>query len=271
MSKRKPRILLTNDDGIDAPGLLAIRDTLNATGLYEVLVCAPLRERSGSGCGLSVVKEMRVEARRGADGEVWGYAVDGLPADCVKFAVIGLGGYKPDLVLSGANPGSNIGNSVFYSGTVGCAIESAFFGLRAMAVSIWRRGEPHWRFDTAAGLAAALVPWLLQQSWRRGTFWNLNLPNVALDELKGVHYARQGTAFYVDEFQLQREELDAKYYMNVGKTIIHTPEAPDSDDRVMERGYAALSLLRTDLTVDMPRAAQEALEAEWNRVVFPAR
>lgn len=266
MTARRRRILLTNDDGIDAPGMTAMREALVNHPQYEVLVVAPFRERSGSGCGLSLTAEMRVEERRNPDGSIWGYAVDGLPADTVKFAVTALGGYRPDLVLSGINPGANVGNSVFYSGTVGCAIEAAFFGLRAMATSLWRRaGDDGIKFETGAFLAVEMIPWLLECTWSPRTFWNFNLPNTSLDEIKGTRFTHQGTSFYTDEFRMQREDGDAKIYRNVGKNLVQSPEAHDSDDRMMERGYASMTLLSTDMTVPVPRAAQEALEAGWNK------
>ncbi len=262
----RKRILLTNDDGIDAPGMKAMHDALDGHPEYEVLAVAPFRERSGSGCGLSLTQEMRVEPRRRADGSIWGWAVDGMPADCVKFAQTSVEGWQPDLVLSGINPGCNVGNSVFYSGTVGCAIEAAFFGLRAMATSIWRRPEDaRLEFESTAAIVVSLIPWLLGQTWTPRTFWNFNLPNVKPADMRGIRFARQGTSFFTDEFAVQRTEGEARIFRNVGKTLVQSKEAPDSDDLVMDEGYAVLSLLNTDLTIDIPRAAQEALEAVWNR------
>lgn len=263
----RPRLLLVNDDGIDAPGIQALRRALAPH--YDTLVVAPTSERSGSGCGLSVNREMAVHKRIGDNGEIWGYAVDGTPADCVKFPIMTIEGYEPDLVLSGVNRGSNLGNSVWYSGTVAGAMEATMLGLRAMAVSLSFVGEPDvWHFDAGARLALGLVPWLLAQTWEPRTFWNLNLPNIPFEEIGGVRFSRQGISFYVDNFSVSRVEGETHYYLNVGERLEESPHPPHSDDLVIEAGDASLSLLKMDLSVDLPPAAREALEREWNQLVF---
>lgn len=260
------RILLTNDDGIDAPGMAALRSAVTGLAGVEVLVVAPLGERSGTGCGLSIVKEMSVEERRDPQsGALWGYALDGFPADCVKFAVTALDGYRPDLVLSGINRGYNVGNSIFYSGTVACAIEATFFGLRAMATSVgYRKGEPI-DYAPAAARVRSLVPWLLEQSWTPRTFWNFNLPPIPESELKETRHARQGTSFYRDDFRLSREENGRRFYRNVGEILMQSPETDDCDDRLLYRGHPTLTLISIDMTVPMPAAARQSLEFEWKR------
>jgi 5'-nucleotidase len=268
MTARRAKILLTNDDGIDAPGMVAMRAAMADSG-HDVLVVAPAGERSATGCGLSIVKELRVAARRDESGAVWGYSVDGLPADCVKFAATSIGGWRPDLVLSGVNRGYNGGNSIFYSGTVGCAIEATFFGLRAMAVSLSYRKEqlPTLRFEGAARIAAALVPWLLSQGWRPRSFWNLNVPNIPAEDMGPIRYAHQGTSFYRDDFRMDRDEGDTRIFRNMGETLVRTPDRSDSDDHVIDRGSPALTMLSIDLTVDLPPAAAESLEHEWQRLL----
>lgn len=273
MASSPARILLTNDDGIDAPGIAALRDEL--AGDYEVLMVAPMGQRSGSGCAVSVDKEMAVEERR--DGaRTWGFAVDGTPADCVKFAAKVIPSFRPDLVLSGINAGSNVGNSVFYSGTVAAAIEATMFHMRACAVSlaVWHGRADVWHYPAAARMTASLVPWLLEQHWTPRTFWNLNVPNLHASELRGLRCARQGTSFYVDDLELKRQEGTHRIYSNVGKLVERSIEPLNSDDAVLEEGYAALSLLKIDLTVDMPAAARAALEHAWghawSRAAVPA-
>ena len=269
----KPKILLTNDDGIDAEGIQALRRALRDD--YDVLVVAPVSERSGSGCALTVGKDMAITERTDEAGNVWGYAVDGTPADCVKFAVIGMADYQPNLVLSGANRGSNLGNSVFYSGTVAATIEASMRGLKAMAVSVHYEGgnplEMPFHFDTAARVAKKLIPWLLDQNWLPRSLWNLNLPNKPIDEIKGVRFAHQGTSYFIDNFTMTEERDGVPHYCNSGDRIQLTPEPSHSDDLIVEASYAALSLLRIDLTVEMPPAAREALEREWDELVFKGR
>ncbi len=257
----KSRILLVNDDGIDAPGIRALRDAVG--NHYDVRVVAPLQEQSGSGCGLTVHSEFAVEKRGERD-----WAVDGTPADCVKFALMALDGYRPDLVLSGINNGGNMGNSVFYSGTVAGAMEATFFGLRALAVSLSHRRDGHRHFETAAEVVRDLIPWLLTHAPEPRTFWNLNVPNVPFGDLKGLRYTHQGTSFYTDEFAVEREENGRLWYRNVGTHSVLTPEPSNSDDLVVDGDAASLSLLRMDLSVDLPGAAREAMEREWNQFVF---
>lgn len=257
------RILLVNDDGIDAPGIAAMEAAL--VGKCDLRVVAPLTEKSGAGCGLTVHHEFAVE-RRDAEGRRW--AVDGTPADCVKFALMALDGYRPDLVLSGINNGGNMGNSVYYSGTCAGAMESTFFGVRALATSLAHRKEPHKHFDTAARVVRDLVPWLLAQTWQPRTFWNLNVPNIPFEKLDGVRLTSHGTSFYTDEFAVWREENGRQWYKNVGSHLVFSPEPSDSDDLALEASAASLSLLDMNMTVPMAPAAREALEREWNQLVF---
>jgi 5'-nucleotidase len=260
MSQRRPKILLTNDDGIDAPGINALRAELK--GHYDVLVVAPMYEKSGAGCSLSLSNEMEV-APRGDGEQVYGHAVNGTPADCVKFAITALDGYRPDFILSGINRGMNAGNSVFYSGTVAGAIEGTLFGYPAMACSLacWHHPVPF--YEDAAKIVAALLPWLLEQQSEPRTLWNLNMPNRRFQETGRVRLTSHGTSFFNDEFALYRQEGDVLYYKNVGEKLVACEKKPDSDDRIIEQGDISLSLLRTDLTVEVPRAAARSLEAVW--------
>ncbi len=257
---RKARILLTNDDGISAPGIQALFRALDK--VFDVLVAAPLYEKSGAGCSLSLADEMQVIPQKHND-RTWGYAVDGTPADCVKFAMSAVKDFEPDFVLSGINNGMNAGNSIFYSGTVAGAIEATLYGYPAMACSLacWGEREPH--FDDAAQVVRGLMPWLLDQDPEPRTLWNLNLPNRRFKDFKGIRLSSHGTAFFADEFELYREEDDQRFYKNVGSKLVACAVNDDSDDRVVKQGYVSLSLLRTNLTVPMPRAAVKSLEASW--------
>lgn len=258
MTTPKPRILLANDDGIDAPGIRALHAELRAH--FDVLVVAPMRERSGAGCSLSLSNEMEVQTRSDA-GKIWGYAVDGTPADCVKFAITALDGYRPDFVLSGINRGSNVGNSVFYSGTVAATIEATFFGLPAMAVSLACWGQPEAFYADSAKVVHKLLPWLLAQRHEPRTLWNLNLPNKRLSEFGKLRLTSHGTSFFVDDFKLYREEGDVRYYRNVGEKLVKGDSGPTSDDVLFGGEEISLSLLRTDLTMVIPPVALAALEA----------
>lgn len=261
MNISSANILLVNDDGIDAPGIQALRRELEPH--CNLRVVAPYGERSAAGCSLSLSHEIAVRERF-EDGRRWGWSVNGTPADCVKFALTALDGYRPDLVLSGINRGQNVGNSIWYSGTVAAALEATMFGMRAMAVSLGAFRAEVLHFDSAARLVRGLIPWLLDQPWQQRTLWNLNVPNCPLAEIRGIRFAHQGTSFFVDNFAFSRSEEGVAYYRNVGEHLQLTPEPTNSDDLVLEAGSAALSLLNIDLTIEVPDVAARALEARWD-------
>jgi 5'-nucleotidase len=266
--RKRATILLTNDDGIDAPGIAALRRALE--GSHELLTVAPKFEKSGAGCSLSLSNEMEVTARHDDHGKVWGYAVDGTPADCVKFAVTAIEGFRPDLVLSGVNRGQNVGNSVFYSGTVAAALEASLFGFRSMACSLACHGAQVFHYDDAARVVAGLVPWLLAHRHQQRTLWNINIPNLPEAKLGRVRLASHGTSFYVDHFKFSRQEGESRFFRNVGASLEACALREDADDRVVSRGDIALTLLGTDLALPFPAAAAESLEKEWNAPVAVA-
>jgi len=183
------RILVTNDDGVRAPGIAALARAAQGTG-HEVVVVAPLVDYSGAGAAVGPV-----HSRDGVDYEshliegldVPVYGIDGPPALAVILACVGGFGPRPDLVLSGINHGINVGRSAMHSGTVGAALTGAHFGLRCLAASIRFGNEPV-PWDTPAALAAALVSLLAGSP--AGTVLNLNVPNLPLDKLRGVRHGR---------------------------------------------------------------------------------
>ncbi|MEO8376165.1 MAG: 5'/3'-nucleotidase SurE [Candidatus Sumerlaeota bacterium] len=262
------KILVTNDDGIDAPGLQALHAALKND--WDVLVAAPLSERSGAGCSLSLSNEMRVVERH-ADGKLFGYAVDGTPADCVKFAMTAIGNYAPDFILSGINRGMNAGNSVFYSGTVAGAIEGTLFGIPAMACSLACWHYPIAFYDDAAEVVARILPWLVAQEPQPRTLWNMNIPNRRFSEIERIRLTTHGTSFFVDDFELKKQDELARYYRNVGQRLVACDKHPDSDDRSIQLGEVSLSLLKTNLTVDVPEAAARGLENTWNALLHSER
>lgn len=188
------RILVTNDDGVRAPGIAALTRAAARTG-HEVVVVAPLVDYSGAGAAVGPVhsRDGVDYERHQIDGvaEVPVFGIDGPPALAVILAGVGGFGAPPDLVLSGINHGANVGRSVMHSGTVGAALTAAHFGARALAVSI-RWGEEPVPWDTAATLAAALVPLLADAP--ASTVLNLNVPDVPLTALRGIRMAGLGRA-----------------------------------------------------------------------------
>ena len=182
------RILVTNDDGVLAPGLAVLARAMVETG-HDVTVVAPLGDRSGSGAGIGPVyleegvpfEEVALE---GIDAPAFG--VDAMPAFAVLAARLGAFGDPPDLIVSGINPGHNTGRAVLHSGTVGAALTAANFGVSGLAVSVGWDEEP--RFDTAALVAAAALPWLADAPPK--TVLNINVPGIGIEDVKGVATAR---------------------------------------------------------------------------------
>lgn len=183
------RILVTNDDGVRAPGIAALARAAHRSG-HDVVVVAPLVDYSGAGAAVGPV-----HSRDGVDYEshvieeldVPTYGIDGPPALAVILACVGGFGPRPDLVLSGINHGINVGRSVMHSGTVGAALTGAHFGLRCLAVSI-RWGDDPGPWETPATLASALIPLLAESP--NGTVLNLNVPNLPLEHVRGVRHGR---------------------------------------------------------------------------------
>jgi len=182
------RVLVTNDDGVHAPGILGLAVALAEAG-HEVVVAAPLEDFSGSGAALGPghaagVRTERLEFPGLADVPIFG--VDGPPGMCVMAAHLGAFGARPDIIASGINLGGNTGRSILFSGTVGAALAGANFGLKGVAVS-QSLGDP-WHTATAAAFGVAAVAWALEQA--TGTVLNVNVPNLPVDEVQGVRTGR---------------------------------------------------------------------------------
>ena len=242
-SDDRPCLLVTNDDGIDAPGLAALARAV--TPLGRVVVVAPDRERSGAGHALTLLSPLRVR-QRGDDR----FEVDGTPTDCVHLGVFNLtGGRPPALVLSGINRGVNVGDDVTYSGTVAAALEGTLLGVPSIAVSIERGdlGEPD--YATAAALAARIAKAVLTHELPSGVFLNVNLPAVAP---KGIRITRLGTRHYRAAALERLDPSGRPYYWIAGSDMTPVGE-PDGDHVAMREGYASITPLHADMTHDATR------------------
>ena len=199
-------ILLTNDDGIYAPGLAALQRELAKLG--EVCVVAPSTEQSGVGHTITyltplIVKEVfQNERMAGGSDDRWGWAVEGSPADCVKIGVAEFCPRRPDLVVSGINAGLNAGINVLYSGTVAAAIEGAFFGITSIAVSL--QYERHFQFEKAACLARQIIEQILAAKGPEPQLYNINIPTAALSGEPQVRVVPMNVTRYGDRFEKRR-------------------------------------------------------------------
>lgn len=206
------QILLTNDDGIYAPGLAAMYGELCELG--DVCVVAPATEQSGVGHAITyltplIVKEVWANDQR------WGWAVEGSPADCVRIAIAELCPTRPNLVVSGINSGLNAGINVLYSGTVAAAIEGAFFGITSVAVSL--EFNEHARFDKAAAVARDLIAQILEQPHVGPQLYNINIPTAALAGKPEVRAVPMDVTHYGDQFERRIDPWGRPYYWATGE------------------------------------------------------
>jgi 5'-nucleotidase len=249
------RILVTNDDGVRAPGIGALARVAVASG-HDVVVVAPLVDYSGAGAAVGPV-----HSRDGVDYEThvieWldgipTYGIDGPPALAAILACVGGFGARPDLVLSGINHGANVGRSAMHSGTIGAALTAAHFGLRAVAVSI-RWGDDPVPWETPATLAGQLIPVLADAP--PGTTLNLNVPNVALADLRGLRHGRLSRGGTIRSAVHDTGDAGARPHVSLppgpsGTLRLdlsppwHGPLVePDTDAGLLARGYASLTAL----------------------------
>ncbi|MBM4082199.1 MAG: 5'/3'-nucleotidase SurE [Planctomycetes bacterium] len=252
MRRRKPHILLTNDDGIYAPGLAALKKALER--MADVCVVAPDAEQSAVGHSVTLSHPLRVrEVRLGR--RLFGHAVDGAPADCVKLGILQILKKSPDLVVSGINLGANAGINVLYSGTVAAAIEGAMFGIPALAVSLEVRDAPD--FAYAAQVAAKLARKMLEMPAGRGLLLNLNVPALPRRRIKGVRLTRQCKAVWRERYERRTDPRGRTYYWIVGE-LEPSEQDRETDVAVLGRGYCSITPLQFDLT---DREAFEKLQS----------
>jgi 5'-nucleotidase len=238
----KPFILITNDDGIFAPGLYALYESLRA--IAEVTVVAPDSERSAVGHAITISDPLRVSPFE-KFGKFFGHAVNGTPADCVKIAYFALLDRKPDLVISGINYGSNTGINVIYSGTVSAATEASILGIPSFAISLTTFIDAD--FTYAAKFAAQLVPILLENGLPKGTFLNVNVPNVPESEIRGVAITRMGMSIYNDKYDKRIDPRNRVYYWLTGSKI-NNEEDEATDDGAIEKNMVSITPIHYDLT-----------------------
>ena len=232
-------ILVTNDDGIGAPGIKALAEAL--TELGTVTVVAPDRERSAAGHSLTLHSPLRVFELR--DG--W-YAVDGTPTDCVNMGIHSLLSSPPDLVVSGINHGGNMGDDITYSGTVAAAMEANLMGIPSLAVSLATYG-PTDHFPDAARVAVQVARELLQNGLPTDTFLNLNVPNLPFAEIKPYLVTRQGKRSFVGKIVDKTDPRGRKYYW-IGSEEPSFLDEIGTDFHAVGNGHASLTPLHLDLT-----------------------
>ena len=236
---RRPRILLTNDDGVRAEGLRAVYAEL--TKIADVTVAAPTEQRSGMSHAITLERPLRATPLT----DLPGWSVEYTPVDCVKLAIRNLMPEKPDLVVSGINKGSNAGHLVHYSGTVGAAIEAVLNGVPALATSLcgWRECN----YEYAAKLTREVAGKLLgrPELLRTDVVYNLNVPNLPESRVKGLRVCRQSLQLLPDDYEPRKDPRGEPYFWLTGVFKFEGLEK-DDDLTAVQEGYAALTPLRVD-------------------------
>ncbi|RLD10547.1 MAG: 5'/3'-nucleotidase SurE [Chloroflexota bacterium] len=241
-----PHILVTNDDGVTAPGLLTLVQELRNLG--KVTVLAPDRNWSASGHVKTLHRPLRVREVQLADGTS-ALASDGAPSDCVALAALGLIPEEIDLVVSGINPNANLGHDVTYSGTVTAAMEAVIWGILGLAVSL-DSPENHLGYldyTPAARLACRVAKRMLNGDTPMGAVLNLNVPGLPEEEIAGLQITRQGTRLYQDALVVREDPRGRPYYWIGGEPPTGVPDQ-GTDIGALAEGYATLTPLKLDLT-----------------------
>jgi 5'-nucleotidase len=239
-------ILVTNDDGVDAPGLLALAQALRPLG--EVSVLAPDRNWSASGHVKTLHRPLRVKEVLLAD-KTPALATDGAPSDCVALAALGILPSPVNMVVSGINPYANVSHDVTYSGTVTAAMEGAIWGLPSLAFSIDARenGLIQWHYDDAATIAAKIVRMVQQHGMPSDVLFNVNIPNLSLEQIKGIRITRQGLRIYRDELIRRVDPRGKPYYWIGGDAPTGVPEE-GTDIGALDANYVSITPLHLDMT-----------------------
>ncbi|MBI4674297.1 MAG: 5'/3'-nucleotidase SurE [Chloroflexi bacterium] len=237
-------ILISNDDGVDAPGLLALKHGLEKIG--EVRVIAPDRNWSAAGHAKTLHRPLRVRPTSLADGSD-AYKCDGAPSDCVAVALLGFFSERPALVVSGINPNANVGSDITYSGTVAAAMEAAIDGVPAIAVSL-DVDEQARHFATAGEYAARLAQRVLENGLPPDTLLNVNVPDAALSEIRGVAITRCGKRIYYDQLITRQDPFGHPYYWIGGERPGGDKELHGTDIWALANHYVSITPVHVDMT-----------------------
>jgi 5'-nucleotidase len=239
------RILLTNDDGIYAPGLRALRSELLKIG--QVTVVAPATEQSAAGHSVTLLTPLLVNEVFEDDGKTFvGWAVEGRPADCVKLALLELLPEPPDVIVSGLNAGSNAGINVLYSGTVAAAIEGAFYRRTAIAVSL-EYDQKIYDFPKGAKYARQVIEQIMAHAPSPGSLFNVNIPVLERGPIRGVKVLPQNVSPYTEKFDRRVNPRGRTYFWTNPEFSCPEPH-PDTDVAALTEQYITVTPLKFDLT-----------------------
>ncbi len=236
------KILVTNDDGIYSSGIAALAEALKE--IAEVIVVAPSEEQSAVGHGITMKYPLRV-TKYFKNGNFFGYAVEGTPADCVKIGIRNIMGESPDLVISGINHGSNTAINIIYSGTVSAAREASIMDVPAIAISVTNHEVTDFRY--AGKIAKMLALKVREHELPNGTLLNVNVPNFPEEEIAGILVTEQSKAKWDDIYEKRTDPFGKDYYWLTGK-LVDVENEKQSDQLAIKNKFVSVTPIHFDLT-----------------------
>lgn len=239
-----PLILVTNDDGVYAPGIKFLTHVAKQFG--EVVVIAPDKPQSGMGHAITINSTLRIQ-KTNYHGVPAEYACSGTPVDCVKMAINNILKKKPDLVLSGINHGSNSSINVIYSGTMSAAVEASLEGAPSIGFSLCDYSIEA-DFSQAEKFIRQLIAGSLKNKMPKGVCLNVNIPKLKADEIKGIKVVRQAKANWVEKFDERKDPSGREYYWLTGEFVNFEPEAKDTDEWALANNYISVVPVQSDMT-----------------------
>ncbi|MEW6702991.1 MAG: 5'/3'-nucleotidase SurE [Bacteroidota bacterium] len=236
------KILISNDDGINSPGINALAKELKKIG--EIIVIAPNTEQSAVGHAITMKIPLRI-AEHYKNGDFFGYAIDGTPADCIKIGIRNIMKEPPDIVISGINNGSNTAINIIYSGTVSAAREAAIMDVPAIAVSVTSHEAKHYEY--AARFSAELAKLVVKNKLKTGTLLNVNVPDLPEEQIAGVLLTQQGKSKWDDLYEERKDPYGKKYYWLTGN-LIQADTTLEADQYAIRNNYVSVTPIHFDLT-----------------------
>ncbi len=236
------KILVTNDDGIDSAGIAALVNSLKE--IAEVIVVAPHTEQSAVGHGITMKKPLRV-IEYYKNGDFFGYAVEGTPADCVKMGMRNIMNESPDLVISGINHGSNTAINIIYSGTVSGAREAAIMDVPSIAISVAKHDVKD--FSNATKVAKLMALKVEEHGLPKGTLLNINVPDLPEEQIAGMVVTKQGKSKWDDIYEKRIDPYGKNYYWLIGK-MYELDNEIDFDQAAVKQNYISVTPIHFDLT-----------------------
>jgi len=245
MAKKKPLILVTNDDGITAPGIRALIEVMNTIG--DVIVVAPDAPQSAMGHAITINDTLYCNKMKVTDDEPQTeYSCSGTPVDCVKLAVNEILKKKPDLCVSGVNHGSNSSINVIYSGTMSAAVEAGTIGIPSIGFSLLDYSLEA-NFEPSKKYIKMMVEQCLENGLPKGVVLNVNIPNLAASKIKGIKVCRQANAHWQETFDKRTNPLGRDYYWLTGE-FINNDKGEDTDEWALANGFVSVVPVQFDLT-----------------------